>query len=110
MYPFRMTKNLLIKKIIKYYQRTHLSIRAIAKACNSSKVEIWHSKDSLWIYHNGEQIGFWIKSENKKILTNKGKPKMYQNLEVENIGFHIISTDDFKPIKELNFQILTLVK
>jgi len=74
---------------------------------NQLKVEVWHSKDSVWIYHNGEQISFWIKSENKKIFTNKEHlPKEKQiwleDLDINNLKVRakVIGDKTYKFVEE----------
>lgn len=74
---------------------------------NQLKVEVWHSKDNIWIYHNGEQIAFWIKSENKKIFSNKehlprDKQKWLEDLDINNLKERakIIGNNAYKFVEE----------
>lgn len=74
---------------------------------NHLKVEIWHSKDSVWIYYDGKQISFWIKSSNQKIFTNKEhlpkeKQKWFEDLDIANLKLRakIIGDKTFEFVQE----------
>lgn len=86
-YSFRTRSSVVVRDS---YVQLENKFYSVPYKFNQEKVDVWHSKDNVWIYINGEQISFWEKKDNQRIFTNKlHLPKEKQvwldDLDIENL-------------------------